>query len=114
MIYCYMVSGLSLSDIQCDALYYGACWMIKKQKSFCEMTHDDVKGVITSDFQSVAMGGMAGLYFEAEFECDRGECKATFMVREADVIELEKAKKGRPWLDWDDYVRERRYTPSNN
>lgn len=93
-IYCVMFSGAALSEAACDALFQAACDCVRDEKYEKKVVHDDVVGIVHTDFDYGITGDIGGIVFEAEIETEQGDSKTKYIVRRRD---LEKARHQVIW-----------------
>jgi hypothetical protein len=78
-------SGLRLSDAACDALFQTACDCVRDEIKEKKIIHDDVMGVVTTNFDDGLMGSTCGIIFDANIDTPNGSTKVTYIVRTADL-----------------------------
>ncbi len=102
-LYCIMFSGASLSDAACDALFQAACDCVRDEKHEKKVYHDDVIGVVHTDFDFGMTGCIGGIVFEGEIETSDGDTKVKYLVQRHD---LENARKHMEWtrMSFDEFV----------
>ena len=93
-LYCIMFTGTSLSDAACDALFQAACDCVRDEKHQKKVYHDDVIGVVHTEFNYGMTGEIGGIVFEGEIETSEGETKVKYLVQRHD---LENARKHMKW-----------------
>lgn len=89
-VYCLMFSGKSLSDAAYEALYQCACDCVVKEKYERKVFHDDVRGVVHTDFDFAMMGTVGGIIFEGEVETEKGNTTVKYIVN---LYDLENARR---------------------
>ena len=89
-IYCIMFTGASLSDAACEALYQGACDCVRDEKHERKIRHDDVTGVIYTDFDFGVLGSVNGIVFEGNIETEEGDSEVKYIIQ---TYELEKVRR---------------------
>lgn len=103
-IYCLMSSGVSLSDPARDALFQTACNCIRDEKNERKVYHDDVRGIVHTDFNFSTLGhAITGIVFEGEIETDQGSSYVKFIVN---TYNLEKVRyMENKWISFDDFIK---------
>lgn len=94
-IYCIGISGVRLSDPACDALYQSALRLMNSKKNEIKLYHDDISGVVRTNFERSSMGGTYGYVFIADIVTIRGKSFATFLVSDADKSD---GRKSTTWM----------------
>lgn len=89
-IYCLMFSGKSLSGTVSEALYQAAVYCVRKECNKRKVIHDDVEGLVQTDFETMIIGSVAGIIFNAEIDCINGSTKVTYIVSENDIDDDEE------------------------
>jgi hypothetical protein len=95
-----MMSGVSLSDAACDALFQAACKCVHQEKHQAKVVNDDVAGAIHTEFEFGMSGAISGILFEGEIETEKGHSKVKFVVNPND---LEEAHKGK-WVSFSEFL----------
>lgn len=97
-IFCFGITGLPLSDAACDAMFRTACLMAKKGLDKRRIVHDDVEGVVTTEFEHACMGSFTGMVFDGDIATPKGTTAARFLVRYNDLEGYERSlKRGGKW-----------------
>ena len=92
-IMCLVCSGLPLTDNALDCMYRAAISLVKNKKTEMKFCHDDVYGVITTDYKMAQLADASGYVFEAEITTEKGASTAKYIVRNSD-IQNGKVEKG--------------------
>ena len=94
-IFCIMFSGTPVSDAVADCLFEAACSCIIKEKNEKKIYHDDVRGMVHTNFDYGSTSEVSGILFEADVETEKGDTHIKYVVRDHDV---EAARKYGKWL----------------
>lgn len=92
-IMCLVCSGLKLTEPALDCLYRAAITLTKSKKTEMKFHHDDVYGIITTDYQLAQLAQTSGYVFDAEITTKEGSSTAKFLVRNSD-LKSGKIEKG--------------------
>lgn len=84
-LFCICKSGLPLSDAAAEALYSTARQMLDRNLSSRRIYHDDVEGIVRTDFESTAIGGASGIVFHGDVVNSKGETRVVYLVRAEDL-----------------------------
>ena len=71
--------------------------LAQKKKNRVEFIHEDVAGVITTEYESASIGGSSGIVFHAEITTKKGKTTADYLIREPDLIDFNDGHE-RMWL----------------
>jgi len=85
MIYCFMLTGKSISDAARTALFNAAVAMAKNGQNRRKVVHDDVTAIVDTDFEAMQIGTLAGYAFEAEIWTEKGKSWVRYIVQTQDL-----------------------------
>lgn len=91
MIYCFMLTGKSLSDAARTALFNAAVAMSEKGEHRRKIVHDDVVAIVTSDYEAVQIGSLAGYAFEADVVSEKGKSWVKYIIQTDDLSHVDEA-----------------------
>jgi hypothetical protein len=80
-----MVSGPGLNSVINTALMMAAKDMYLKDARKKTVRGDNFEFLLTTDYEQVSMGSLAGMKFQATIESNRGKTGAIFIVRARDL-----------------------------
>lgn len=100
-----MFTGKSISDAAADALFQTACDCIKYEKFERKIYHDDVSGIVHTDFKYGSVADVTGLVFGGDVDTPKGSTKIQFVVKTAD---LENVRHHLKWekVSFDEFIEE--------
>ncbi|HBE90932.1 MAG TPA: hypothetical protein DDW41_07055 [Candidatus Andersenbacteria bacterium] len=90
-----------LSDDIRDVLFETAYLMLRSGEKKKKVRSDCCEGVVKTDFGSMALYGTSGIVFVANLETEKGNLKASFLIRQQALYEMEQPEYG-AWLTHDD------------
>lgn len=112
-IWCIMFTGRPITDDIRDALFIQAYLMLRtstRSKRFKSREYN-CEGVVTTEFERYAHVGTSGYLFDAIVECEAGELKVQYLLRDQDLRQLEEEEGNVAWMspdeDWEDLAPER-------
>lgn len=85
MIYVLYVIGGTLAPHHSLQLFQLACEIAKRGSKREHFSWDDAEGVLSTDYSSCCLGGISGIVFTLEMECDEHKYSSRFIVREQDL-----------------------------
>ena len=81
-----MMSGRGLTEATSEILFQAACEMFIENQDRKSVKADFCEGIVTTEFQYAALGGIAGMVFSATIEDNRlGKTKVVFLIRKKDL-----------------------------
>ena len=96
-VMCFVCSGLPLTDAALDCMYRAALTLVKNKKSEIKFHHDDVYGIITTEFKMAQLADASGYVFDAEITTEKGSSVAKYIVRNSDISHGKSKKHF--WVD---------------
>ena len=98
---CLLVSGVSLTDEARLALNEVARNMFRAQREEWKIRTFEVEGVVKTSFSYYAVGGVAGIMFEANVECETGTgiVRYLFQPTREDYRAIHEIEEGGEWRE---------------